>query len=214
MHLKLVSFKLCPFVQRSIITLNIKKLPYDIEYIDLANKPDWFLKISPTGKVPLLIVNDSEILFESAIINEFLDEQAKPYLNPVKPLDRAKERGWIDFAGPTTMLQYNISIAETDAEFNEHMNKFFERWEPIEKYLAGHKFFRGNDLCLVDATYAPIFHRAFLMNKLNNDPRWAKFPKTRKWGENLMATEEVKNSVVPDFNDLFYEYIKGSKAHP
>lgn len=41
---KLISFQLCPFVQRSIITLNEKGIPFDIEYIDLSNKPEWFLK--------------------------------------------------------------------------------------------------------------------------------------------------------------------------
>ena len=51
---RLVSFNLCPFVQRSVITLNEKNAKYEIEYIDRANKPDWFLKISPLGLVPVL----------------------------------------------------------------------------------------------------------------------------------------------------------------
>ena len=47
----LISFNLCPYVQRSVITLEEKGVPYDIEYVDLYAKPDWFLKISPFGKV-------------------------------------------------------------------------------------------------------------------------------------------------------------------
>ncbi len=69
---KLISFKICPYVQRSVITLKEKNVDFDIEYIDLANKPEWFLKISPLGRVPVLQVGE-EVLFESAVINEYLD---------------------------------------------------------------------------------------------------------------------------------------------
>ena len=55
------------------ITLEYKGIDYDIEYIDLANPPEWFLAISPLKKVPLLIV-DGTVIFESAVINEYIDE--------------------------------------------------------------------------------------------------------------------------------------------
>ncbi len=58
---KLVSFKLCPFVQKAVIVLLQKQIDYDIEYIDLAAPPDWFLEISPFGKVPILIMGDDAI---------------------------------------------------------------------------------------------------------------------------------------------------------
>lgn len=54
--LTLISFPLCPFVQRAIIALNEKGAEFDVVYIDLANKPDWFQKVSPFGKVPVLKV--------------------------------------------------------------------------------------------------------------------------------------------------------------
>ena len=92
-HYKLISFKLCPFVQRSIITLLEKGVGYEIEHIDLSNKPQWFLDISPFGKVPVLVVDDDVVLFESAVINEFLDETAPGRrLHPDDPL-RPEPRG-------------------------------------------------------------------------------------------------------------------------
>lgn len=66
----LISFKLCPYVQRSVINLLEKKVDYEIKYIDLANKPEWFLKISPFRRVPVLVVGE-DVLFESAVINEY-----------------------------------------------------------------------------------------------------------------------------------------------
>ena len=71
--LKLISFTLCPYVQRAMIVLNEKNIPFDIEYIDLSEPPPWFYDISPLEKVPVLLVND-EPLFESMVICEYLDE--------------------------------------------------------------------------------------------------------------------------------------------
>jgi glutathione S-transferase len=53
--MKIVSFKICPFVQRVIGALEVKQLSYEVEYISLMDKPDWFLKASPHGQVPILI---------------------------------------------------------------------------------------------------------------------------------------------------------------
>ena len=74
-HLKLISHKLCPYVQRAVIALTEKGVPFERIDIDLANKPDWFLKISPLGKTPVLQVGEPPI-FESAVILEYLEETA------------------------------------------------------------------------------------------------------------------------------------------
>ncbi len=80
MAYQLISFVLCPFVQRSVITLKEKQVPFDITYVDLQNLPDWFNAISPMGKVPVLRVDEKRVLFESAVINEYLDETNPPPL--------------------------------------------------------------------------------------------------------------------------------------
>ena len=84
--LKLVSHHLCPYVQRAAIALAEKGVPFTRENIDLANRPDWFKAISPTGKVPLLIVDGRHVLFESAAICDYLDETIEPRLHLRIPL--------------------------------------------------------------------------------------------------------------------------------
>ncbi len=74
--------------------LNEKEIPYEIEYIDLSNKPDWFLALSPTGKVPVILTPEGHRLFESAVINEYLDEMHAPHVMPSTPLGRAQDRMW------------------------------------------------------------------------------------------------------------------------
>jgi glutathione S-transferase len=95
-RLKLISHKLCPYVQRAVIALTEKGVGYERIDIDLANKPDWFLALSPLGKTPVLQVGDSAI-FESAVILEYLEETEPKPLHPADPLVRAEHRGWIEF---------------------------------------------------------------------------------------------------------------------
>ena len=99
--LKLISHKLCPYVQRAVIALNEKGVPFERIDIDLANKPDWFLKISPLGKVPVLLVEtaDGEVaLFESNVICEYIEEtQGGAKLHPRDALERAQHRAWMEF---------------------------------------------------------------------------------------------------------------------
>ena len=61
--MKIVSFKICPFVQRVTSLLEANGSDYEIEYINLSNKPQWFLDISPNGQVPILITDDAQVLF-------------------------------------------------------------------------------------------------------------------------------------------------------
>src|SRR6476620_922185 len=90
--LKLISHKLCPYVQRAVIALNEKGVAFERVDIDLANKPAWFLKISPLGKVPVLTVASDEgdiALFESNVICEYIEEsQGGARLHPQDPLQR------------------------------------------------------------------------------------------------------------------------------
>src|SRR5215475_4166513 len=94
--LKLISHKLCPYVQRAVIVLTEKGVAFERIDIDLASKPDWFLKISPLGKVPVLVVTTDKgevAIFESNVICEYIEEtQAGPRLHPADPLARAEHR--------------------------------------------------------------------------------------------------------------------------
>jgi glutathione S-transferase len=83
--LKLISHKLCPYVQRAVIALTEKCVPFERIDVDLANKPEWFLAISPLGQTPVLQVGEIPI-FESAVILEYLEETQSHQLHPADPL--------------------------------------------------------------------------------------------------------------------------------
>src|SRR6266567_7178425 len=115
-RLKLISHKLCPYVQRAVIALTEKGVAFERIDIDLADKPDWFLKISPLGKTPVLVVGDRAI-FESAVILEYLEEtQAKP-LHPADPLRRADHRAWIEYGSAVLNDIAGLYAAPDEATF-------------------------------------------------------------------------------------------------
>src|SRR5260370_39412842 len=92
-RLKLISHRLCPYVQRAVIALTEKGVSFERIDIDLANKPDWFLAISPLGKTPVLQVGVTAI-FESAVILVDLEEKEPKPVHPVGPLRGAGHREW------------------------------------------------------------------------------------------------------------------------
>lgn len=205
-NFNLISFKLCPFVQRSVITLLKKNIPFDITYIDLENKPEWFLNISPFGKVPVLKVNDHDVLFESAVINDYIDEVTPPRISPSDPLAKAKNKAWIEFGSNLIMLQYKWSMAMLDGHYEELAEKITSELAKVNPHIKG-PYFNGDQFSLVDAAYAPFFMRLALINT-NNAVDLSGLDNVAAWGETLLNDEAVKNSVVPEFNQLFLAYIE------
>src|ERR1700676_154985 len=130
-RLKLISHKLCPYVQRAVIALTEKGVAFERIDIDLANKPDWFLAISPLGKTPVLQVGDSAI-FESAVILEYLEEtQARP-LHPADPLVRAEHRAWIEFGSAVLNDIAGFYAARDEASFNARTAQLQQRFVRLE----------------------------------------------------------------------------------
>ena len=114
-QLELVSHVLCPYVQRAAIALSEKNVPFMRTDIDLANKPDWFKALSPLGKVPLLRV-EGEVLFESAVIVEYLEDTQAPALHPRNALARARHRAWIEFGSTVLNDIWGFYTAADDAQ--------------------------------------------------------------------------------------------------
>jgi glutathione S-transferase len=115
MKLELVSHTLCPYVHRAAAMMHEKAVPFERRYIDLKAKPDWFLAISPRGKVPVLLLDDRP-LFESQAIIEFIDETHPPSLMGTDPFERARQRAWVAVADDLSNAQYRLFIAPSPEE--------------------------------------------------------------------------------------------------
>src|SRR3989442_9235982 len=167
--IKLYDFKSSPNCQRVKVVLAEKNLPYEIVAIDLRKQeqktPD-YLKLNPYGKVPVL-ADDSTVLYESCIINEYLNEKyPTPPLMPADLGKRAKARILIDFGLNHTDGLYQklrMELMKDPKEQNKDvinsakadLKKLLQRFETElgdQPYLVG-------DFSLADAALITRFTR-------------------------------------------------------
>jgi len=141
-----------------------KGIDAKLTVIDLDNKPDWFFEISPYAKVPV-IRHGETIVFESAVINEYLEEVYPEHpLLPDDPAKRATARTWIDFANVRLVPHfYKCMLAQDSDGQTLHKRKILEalkfmEFEGLRKISDG-PFWLGEDLSLVDLTFYPHLSR-------------------------------------------------------
>jgi len=212
MSLHLISFKTCPFVQRAVITLKHKNIDFEITYIDLADPPDWFLEISPLGKVPLLKVND-DLLFESAVINEYLDDITDGALQPKEPLARAKNRAWIEFASNMLGNLYMMKMSIDEESYNKYHNQLVDQLNRVEKNLGEGPWFNGKEFSLADTAFAPLFTQNSVANNQLSVIDQTNMPKLAAWANRLLALPEVKQSTVDEFEDIYLEAMQKNQSY-
>lgn len=196
----LISFALCPYVQRAVIMLNEKGVAFERINIDLANKPEWFLQISPQGKVPVLKVGD-EVLFESAAIVEYLDEVYGPRLHPHDPIARARHRAWMEFGSAVLSDNWTIATAKTQEAFDAAVTAVRTKLTRLEGELGKGPWFAGEHFSLVDAIFAPAFRYCELFEQLAELDIMEGLPRLRAWRDALLARNSVVNAAPIDFTD-------------
>jgi glutathione S-transferase len=208
---KLVSHKLCPYVQRAVIALTEKGVPFERIDIDLASKPDWFLKASPLGKTPVLLVGEHAI-FESAVILEYLEEtQAKP-LHPSDALRRAEHRAWIEFGSAVLNDIAGLYSAPDEAAFNAKAAQLEARFARLEARVAM-PWFDGESFSLVDAVFGPVFRYFDVFDEIGDFGILTGKPGLALWRQNLAARPSVKLAVGADYAALLRDFIERRRSH-
>ena len=212
---RLISFKLCPYVQRAAIVLAEKGVPFERVDIDLANKPDWFLKLSPLGKVPVLVVEQEareEVLFESAVIAEYLDEVLEPRLHPADPLEKARHRAWIEFASATLADIYGF-YAGDEATHRAKLKALDDKFARLETVLGEGPYFAGERFGLVDAAFAPAFRYFDTFDRILDHRLFDGRPKLAAWRRALGQRPSVIGAVAPDYAEALSAYIAAKNGH-
>lgn len=185
--------------------MRAKAVEFEVTYINLRDKPDWFLEVSPHGKVPVLQVDDVA-LFESNAIAEYLDEVVEPRLHPVDPLVRARHRAWTDFV-PTFASGLSVYYGKTADEIKRREKVAHQRLakltEALQTDAAAGPFFGGDELCLVDAAYAPFLQRFMLAERWLQTGLLQSYPLVAAWADALLADERVIGSVPDNFRQEF-----------
>ncbi len=196
--IKLYDFKSSPNSQRVKVVLAEKNLPYEIVPIDLRKqeqKTPEYLKMNPYGKVPVL-TDDGTVLYESLIINEYLEEKyPNPPLLPKDPARKANARILIDYGMAHFDSAYQKLRMETMKEAKDQsqpiidgakseLRKLLQRFEN----QLGEQSYMMGDFSLVDADLIPRFTRLEGFGVLP-DPA---LPRLGKYMERMKARPSIK----------------------
>ncbi|KIC12545.1 glutathione S-transferase [Leisingera sp. ANG-M1] len=210
--IKIVSFKICPFVQRVTAMLEAKGVPYSIDYIELSSKPQWFLDISPTGQVPVLVTEGGVALFESDAIVEYIDEVTAPLEPGLTPEQRASNRAWSYQGSKQYLVQCSTMQSADKTVLDERLAKLQPAFEKAEKQLAEGPYFNGSVLGNVDIAWLPLLHRAALVEAHNGFDLLAGYPKVKAWQQALLATGIAAKSVPVDFEERFSAFYLAERT--
>lgn len=204
--LTLVSHHLCPYVQRAAIVLAEKGVPFERRDIDLAHKPEWFLRISPLGKTPVLLVGE-EAIFESAVICEYLDETAAPRLHPDDPLERARHRSWIEFASAILNKIAGFYNAADDETLWARAKEIRLHLEMLEHALGQGPYFKGNSFTIVDAAFGPVFRYFDAFDSLDDFRFCTGLAKLTAWRSALGQRKSVVEAVSPEYPQALRKFL-------
>ncbi len=153
----------CPFSHRCRFVLFEKGMDFEIRDVDLYNKPEDILVMNPYGQVPILVERDL-ILYESNIINEYIDERfPHPQLMPGDPVDRARVRLFL--LNFEKELFVNVSILESRAD-KEQRQDDGEGTRPhprpttqLAPVFLKNKYMLGDSFSMLDVAIAPLLWR-------------------------------------------------------
>jgi glutathione S-transferase len=206
-NLTLISHEFCPFVQRAAIALEEKGVAFERITVDLANKPDWFLAISPLGKVPLLKVGDA-VIFESAVILEYLEETQPSPLHPADALQRAEHRSWMEFGSTILMDLWTFYTAVDEAAFQAKAKQLTEKFARLEQRLGEGPYFDGARFSLVDAVFGPVFRYFDSFDRIADFGILAGKPKLAAWRHALAQRPSIARAVSVDFPERLWAFLK------
>lgn len=210
--LHLVSHHLCPYVQRAVIVLSEKDIPFERTYIDLAKPPSWFVTISPLGQVPLLQVG-AEVLFESASICDYLDEVYGDYcIHPVDPLQRAKHRAWVEFGSAILDAIWGFYTAVDSKTLKLKARDLQLKFETIENQLRGGPYFAGDKFSMVDVVFGPVFRYFDVFDSIADFGIFHRTPRIQAWRKMLAVRPSIENAVLPNYPSQLRDFLKARSS--
>lgn len=170
--LQLYTFKLCPFAHRVRLALAEKGIASEAIEVDLKNKPAEFARLSPSGRVPLLLHGQTK-LWESAIINEYLDEAfPDPPLMPASESDRALARIWVKFVDERLYASTHGFIFARDVQARQRLaaeiieSIVFLEDEVMAKHSRSGPYIFGAQFTLADIALYPWFEQVGALEHL------------------------------------------------
>ena len=154
----------------------------------MKNKPSDLVQRNPYGKVPVLVDGDG-VIYESAIIDEYLDEKfPEVRLMPADLLLRAKVRIWVDYM--STRLHAAASDITHDREPEKAKERLAQQLSALDKEMTGRKYLVG-EYSLADVSFIPFYTRRERYGVTIDD----RYSNLKRWGEELVARPRVAPTI-------------------
>lgn len=210
---ELISNVLCPHTQRAALLLAEKEVAYRRTYVDPADPPEWFTRISPLGRMPLLRVHDWAVS-EIGAICEWIEDMTEPKLLPSDPTPRARHRMWAEFANTVIGDVFGLYSAPDADTFGQKKQELSRKLGWLSRDLGAGPLYAGSGFSLVDAAYAPIFRlidiiedRAGLQIITEAGDGFDAYRAA------LRRRSSVREVVVPDYAERFRRYVAGRGSY-
>ena len=177
------------------MVLHEKGVPFETREVDLENKSEEFLSVSPTGKVPVVIV-DGDVLYESNVVNQFLDEvTGEPRLLPEDPKERAYARIWMSSADSDFYPAVFEASMGRERGFSE--DRVLEALDRLTKVLVNlDERLDGRDFLADGFSLADIAHAGNFVSLRELDERGEvslqSYPNVVAWMERVEARGSFK----------------------
>ena len=157
----LFSGSTCPFSHRCRFVLNEKACDFEIQDVDLYNKPPEIDAMNPYGDVPILVERDLT-LYNPNIINEYIDERFQhPQLMPADPIQRARARLFL-YTFERELFSF-VRVLENRDETEKRKaiarNQIREQLMQLSPIFAKNKFLMGDEFTMLDVMMAPLLWR-------------------------------------------------------
>lgn len=157
----LFSGSTCPFSHRCRFVLNEKACDFEIQDVDLYNKPPEIDAMNPYGDVPILVERDLT-LYNPNIINEYIDERfPHPQLMPADPIQRARARLFL-YTFERELFSF-VRVLENRDETEKRKaiarNQIREQLMQLSPIFAKNKFLMGDEFTMLDVMMAPLLWR-------------------------------------------------------
>ena len=213
--MKLISMRICPYVQQVRVLLEAKGVSYGVEHIQGGEaRPQWLLDASPDGgEVPVIFTDGGEALFQSDAILEYIDEVEGEPLLAGSALERARDKALSRLASDNYLVQCSTQRSPDEATLNERLEDLTPIFLHMEGQLGAGPYFRGRTFGMVDVGWLPLLHRTALVAEHAGYDFLEPYPKLREWRQALLDTGLGRASVPRDFDGVFTEFYLDPETH-
>lgn len=176
----------CPFTQKANLALRFRGVPFDVELVDLSEKPDWFLGLNEDGTTPTF-VTERTVITSSDDIVEYADSNG------------TKGSSLIDEENPRWSTAYDlvapifgsfVKLMKGKERLDDLANALLSVLSALDNYLSKSKgkFLLGDNISALDCNLAPkLFHI-------------------------IVAGKHYRDFEVPQNLTALYEYLKNMEA--